>query len=98
MQGSSKQGGSCVQLWEDAADLTGDEAVLVRCLLCRAAWGGMPGDVELLKGAPLSPSPPPPPALPFPCLSATLEKLVAFMLISELSTVSELSTTQTLMA
>jgi hypothetical protein len=45
-----KQGGSHQQLLEDAAGLTGDAAVLVRCLLCRAAWGGMPGDVDLLKG------------------------------------------------
>jgi len=50
LQGVGKQGGSCHQLLEDAAGLTGDAAVLVRCMLCRAAWGGMPGDVDLLKG------------------------------------------------
>lgn len=39
-----------MDLFEDAKGLRGEEALLVRCMLMRAAYGGMSGDVDLLKG------------------------------------------------
>ena len=39
-----------LELFEQAKGLAGDQLVLVRCILLRAAFGGMAGDVQLLKG------------------------------------------------
>ena len=50
LQDSPKKAASCLQLFEDARGLPPEQAILVRSLLCRAAYGGMTGDIELLKG------------------------------------------------
>lgn len=50
VQDSPRKAMSSLQLFEDAKGLPPQHAILVRCLLCRAAYGGMTGDVELLKG------------------------------------------------
>ncbi len=50
LQDSPKKAVSCLQLFEDGRGLPPEQAILVRCLLCRAAYGGMTGDIELLKG------------------------------------------------
>lgn len=41
---------SSLDLFEHAPGLTGDHVVLVRCIILRAAYGGMGGDIQLLKG------------------------------------------------
>ena len=53
-EAASQEGGRkykpSLELFEQAKGLAGDQLVLVRCILLRAAFGGMAGDVQLLKG------------------------------------------------
>lgn len=49
VQGGKPAAASALDLFEHAGGLQGEAALLVRCILMRAGYGGMAGDVELLK-------------------------------------------------